>query len=601
MTRILLAVLAFLISAGEAPADDANTCLGWERRSIPADSAVAACDRLISSGKLKGTELAKAFNERGLAWRRKGDLDLAIADYGEAIRHDPKLGDAYNNRGVAWIRKGDNERAIADLDNALRLAQDKTIKARAYQNRGSAHHANKNFDLAIQDYSQAIGLDPKYAMAFNNRGASFESKGDLNSALADYRAAGRLAPEIQVVAQNIKRLEERLAAGAGTPSPGSAVAVVPPRQADPASVAASPPQPQSVPPAAATPAGRRIALVIGNGKYQHAVALPNPASDARAVAKALGEIGFEVALGTDLDRAGMEGRLRDFLAKASSAQVALLFYAGHGLQVDGRNYLVPVDAKLETASDLNFGTVDLDRILASLEDPARANIVILDACRDNPLARSFAAKTRSTAVGAGLAAYTSLGTGTLIAFSTAPGKVAADGDGANSPFTQGLIKYLHTPGLEVRQMLTRVRNDVAKATGERQVPWDNSSLRGDVYLAGLTTAGPANVATPSAASVEPPRAISVDEFRRELVGKPLCGRANTGPLAGKAFCTTYHSDGTAVITGPGVDARGVWEADGGQICRQGADGKRLCLDYVRLGPDRFRNSTGIEFCIGPCP
>jgi uncharacterized caspase-like protein len=168
--------------------------------------------------------------------------------------------------------------------------------------------------------------------------------------------------------------------------------------------------------------------------------------------------------------------------------VALLFYAGHGLQVDGRNYLVPVDAKLETASDLNFGTVDLDRILASLEDPARANIVILDACRDNPLARSFAAKTRSAAVGAGLAAYTSLGTGTLIAFSTAPGKVAADGEGANSPFTQGLIKYLRTPGLEVRQMLTRVRNDVAKATGEKQVPWDNSSLRGDVYLAGLSSA-----------------------------------------------------------------------------------------------------------------
>jgi Caspase domain len=179
--------------------------------------------------------------------------------------------------------------------------------------------------------------------------------------------------------------------------------------------------------------------------------------------------------------------------------------------------------------------------------------------------------------------------------------VAADGDGANSPFTQGLIKYLHTPGLEVRQMLTRVRNDVAKATGERQVPWDNSSLRGDVYLAGLTTAGPAHVATPSAASFEPPRAISVDEFRRELVGRPLCGRANTGPQAGKTMCTVYQSDGTAVITGPGVDARGVWEVDGGRICRQGADVKRHCLDYVRLGPDRFRNSAGMEFCIGPCP
>ena len=140
------AALRRLVTGGQAPAVDANACIGWEKRSVPADSAIADCDRLISSGKLKGAGLAKAFNERGLAWRRKGDLDLAIADYGEAIRHDPKLGDAYNNRGVAWIRKGDNERAIADLDNALRLAHDRTIKARAYQNRGSAHHATEQVE-----------------------------------------------------------------------------------------------------------------------------------------------------------------------------------------------------------------------------------------------------------------------------------------------------------------------------------------------------------------------------------------------------------------------------------------------------------------------
>jgi formylglycine-generating enzyme required for sulfatase activity len=245
-------------------------------------------------------------------------------------------------------------------------------------------------------------------------------------------------------------------------------------------------------------AEKRVALVIGNGQYQHANALPNPPNDARAVAKALGEIGFEVVEGIDLDHAGMQGRLRDFLDKVTSAKVALLFYAGHGLQVDGRNYLVPVDARLQSASDLNFGTVDLDRILASLDDPKRANIVILDACRDNPLARSFAAKTRSGAVGAGLAAYTALGTGTLIAFATAPGKVAADGDGTNSPFTEHLVKHLRTPGLEVRQMLTRVRNDVAAATGERQIPWDNSSLRGDVYLAGRRiAAAPKDASAPA--------------------------------------------------------------------------------------------------------
>ena len=356
-------------------------------------------------------------------------------------------------------------------------------------------------------------------------------------------------------------------------------------------------------------AAERIALVIGNGKYQHATALPNPPNDARAMAKALGEVGFEVSQGIDLDRGGMERVLRDFLDKARSAQVVLLFYAGHGLQVDGRNYLVPVDAKLESAGDLNFGTVDLDRILASLDTPARANIVILDACRDNPLARSFAAKSRSGAVGAGLAAYTALGTGTLIAFSTAPGRVAADGDKANSPFTESLVRHLRTPGLEVRQMLTRVRNDVATATGEAQVPWDNSSLRGDVYLAGLSAPDPsrpavAAPAAPTATRVASARAVTLDEFRRELVGVPLCGRPTLGPLAWKSVCTIHHSDGTAEIVGAGVDSRGVWEADGQKICRRRADESpdmRNCVDYVRLGPNLFRNSMGTEFCIGPCP
>jgi hypothetical protein len=230
-------------------------------------------------------------------------------------------------------------------------------------------------------------------------------------------------------------------------------------------------------------AADRVALVIGNGKYQHAAELPNPPNDARLVAMTLSEIGFDVLQGIDLDRNSMEGHLRTFLDKANSAKIAVLFYAGHGIQVDGRNYLLPVDTKLATASNLNFGTIDLDRILASLDDPSRANIIILDACRDNPLARSFAAKTRSATVGAGLAAYSSVGAGTLIAFATAPGKVAADGGpGANSPFTQSLAKHLRAPDLEVRQMLTRVRADVAKATHDKQIPWDNSSLRGDVYL-----------------------------------------------------------------------------------------------------------------------
>lgn len=251
-------------------------------------------------------------------------------------------------------------------------------------------------------------------------------------------------------------------------------------------------------------AQERVALVIGNGNYQHATPLPNPVNDARAVAEVLRDIGFDITEGVDLDRTGMERRIRDFLRKAASARLALLFYAGHGMQVDGKNYLVPIDAKLEAASDLTFETIDLDEILAMLNDPAHTSIVILDACRDNPLARSFARRlgaTRSAAVPGGLAAYSTLGTGMLIAFATAPGQVALDGSGKNSPFTRGLLRHLRTPGLEVRQMLTRVRGDVAAATHHQQIPWDNSSLLGDVYLAGLpqpNAAVPAPMPTPPA-------------------------------------------------------------------------------------------------------
>lgn len=259
--------------------------------------------------------------------------------------------------------------------------------------------------------------------------------------------------------------------------------------------------------AASAHASGRVALVIGNGAYAHAGTLANPVNDANAVAAALRDVGFDVALGSDLDRSAMERMLRDFLRQAGSAKVALLFYAGHGLQVDGRNYLVPVDAKVETASDLAFETVELDKIMASLEDPARATIVILDACRDNPLTRSIDARSRSTSVGSGLAAYSALGTGTLIAFATAPGKVALDGTGKNSPFTAGLVKHLRTPGLEVRAMLTRVRADVMAATGNKQLPWDNSSLMGDVYLASPVAAATTQSSGTMAASQTPPQAV----------------------------------------------------------------------------------------------
>jgi hypothetical protein len=253
----------------------------------------------------------------------------------------------------------------------------------------------------------------------------------------------------------------------------------------------------------------KVALVIGNSKYVNVDPLPNPANDARVVAQALRDIGFDVSDGYDLTRDGMEQQVRDFLRKTESARVRVFYYAGHGLQVDDRNYLVPVNTKLERASDLGFETVGLDSILENLDSPSYTNIIILDACRNNPFAKAFASRNgagRAVNVQRGLAA-SNPGGGTLIAYSTKPGAVALDGSGANSPFTEALARHLRTPGLEVRQMLTRVRADVIAATRGEQYPWDNSGLLSDVYLAGLGKPGTGQISRPA-----PPFAPTADDM-----------------------------------------------------------------------------------------
>jgi uncharacterized caspase-like protein len=234
-----------------------------------------------------------------------------------------------------------------------------------------------------------------------------------------------------------------------------------------------------------------MALVIGNGAYAHVKALPNPPNDARAVAKSLRDIGFAVSEGIDLDRAAMQKVTRDFLREVARAQVAVVYYAGHGVQIDGRNYLIPVDVELKAGSSMTEAMIDMDTIMAGLDDQVRTNILIFDACRNNPMAQQVASagSNRGIEGAAGLAAPTSLGAGatlgagTLIAFATAPGQVALDGEGANSPFSAALSRHLGTPGLEVQQMLTRVRAEVVSSTKNKQVPWSNSSLLGEVYLA----------------------------------------------------------------------------------------------------------------------
>lgn len=232
-------------------------------------------------------------------------------------------------------------------------------------------------------------------------------------------------------------------------------------------------------------AGKRVALVIGNAAYQYAPALANPANDAADMAKVLTAAGFDVTLGVDLTRRAFLAKLHDFTRSLDGADTAVLFYAGHGLQVSGYNYLAPVDAKLDSARDLDFETVGLNFVLRQIEvgRKGKTSIVFLDACRDNPLAQNLARSmgARGAAVGKGLAEVQT-GVGTFIAYSTQPGNVALDGSGRNSPFTKALAAHLPERGKNLTSIMIEVRNDVLKVTDGRQVPWDHSALTREFYF-----------------------------------------------------------------------------------------------------------------------
>ncbi|TDW20884.1 putative caspase-like protein [Rhizobium azibense] len=238
-------------------------------------------------------------------------------------------------------------------------------------------------------------------------------------------------------------------------------------------------------------AEKRVALVIGNSAYQHVPMLPNPGNDAGDMAAKLRDLGFEVVVGSDLDLAGVRRTISDFVGSLDGADIALFYYAGHGLQVNGENYIAPVDAKLLSYLDLEFEAVSMDLILSAMERTTRVNLVFLDACRDNPLAVNLARSmgTRSFSVGRGLAKV-GTGVGSLIAFATQPGNVALDGVGRNSPFTAALLRHLGKPGRDITRELIDVRRDVLEATHGKQVPWDNSSLTGEVILKPLPNPGP---------------------------------------------------------------------------------------------------------------
>ena len=500
--------------------------VGWNKKGNYTQVIADATEAL----KLKPD--VALYNLRGSAYYDKGEYDIAIADFNDALRMGkPEAGIVYHNRGNAWRGKGDYAKAIADYDAAIKFDPKGAF---SWQNRGASKQALGDLDGALSDINEAIRLDPTLPSPLNNRAVIWRAKGDFDRAVTDATEAVRLAKakrpvnimtppgSVLITAYTQRALAHEAkgdyanakldyaAALEGQASDANSksnqatakvrlsllsdVAAPAPRKsaAEPELTGVSKPTAAPPPaPVATPPVARRVALVIGNGAYTHVRPLPNPSNDARSIAKSLRDIGFAVSEGIDLNRAAMQATIREFLREAATAQVAVVYYAGHGVQVEGRNYLVPVDVQLKAGSRISDAMLEMDTIMAGLDDQVRTNILIMDACRNNPMAQQTvsAGANRGIEAGSGLAAPTSLGAGstlgagTLIAYATAPGQVALDGEGANSPFSAALSRHIGTPGFEVQQMLTRVRAEVVAATKAKQVPWSNSSLLGEVYLA----------------------------------------------------------------------------------------------------------------------
>jgi len=281
---------------------------------------------------------------------------------------------------------------------------------------------------------------------------------------------------------------------------------------------------------------KRLALVIGNAAYKEAPPLANTRNDATDMSAVLRRLGFDVLEGFDLDKREMKRLIRRFDKALAGADVALFFYSGHGLQVSGQNYLVPIDARLGAEGDLDFESVPLRLVLSRMEREAKTSLVLLDACRDNPLTRNLARSmgTRSANLGQGLAEVRT-GVGTLISFSTQPGNVALDGVGQrNSPYTTALLREIEIPGRDLLTTLAAVRGTVVRATDGRQVPWEHTSLLGPVIL--KTSGEPAVVVTPPSAPIRHQPA-------------PTAGAAECAESDGVNFCVSSALPTSGVNTG----------------------------------------------------
>jgi tetratricopeptide (TPR) repeat protein len=443
---------------------------------------------------------SQAYNNRALTWKDAGDYDRAIADLNEAIRLNPADEKAYGNRGNLWRLKGDLARALVDLDLQIRLHPKDSF---GYLLRGDTYRYKGDLDQAIADYHEAQKIEPDAISTFTGLGLAYEKAGDLVRARENFKKA--LASSEQLRMDNnrtaIETARSRLAAydsGDAQPTIPAAPTRVTSETSIPTPVVAAPILTKAVAaPSAPTAAkqGRRVALVIGNSAYKNVPALANPQKDASAIATSLRNIGFEtVTLSIDATREKLIDGLRAFADESEKADWAIVYYAGHGIEVNGQNYLIPTDARLATDRDVQFEAIPLDQVMAALEGARKLKLVLLDACRDNPFAPRMRKTTSpapaavaATSTAGGSVSSRSIGRGlgevkvqgaSLVVFAAKHGETALDGEGGNSPFAVALVQRIATPGVEINKIFRLVRDDVMEATAGRQEPYTYGSLPG---------------------------------------------------------------------------------------------------------------------------
>ena len=490
--RILAALTALIAGASGAFAQVADIPDGCRE----GDNAIAVCTRFLQGKNLTIEQRSLALVRRGEAHRALRDPDSALSDFEAAIKVNPKAGLAYVSRGHIMRNRGDYDDALKDYDAAIKvrpLAIRYLYRASVYRLKGDlgkaladleagiklnandaqfyierafVHRLKNDFDRALADNERAVKLDPNSFVSYRARGRTREERNELKLALADYRRAQALNPGGEWVARAIERVEGKLKPAEG-PSPS-------PRAAPSESDKAEKPPARTV--------GPRVALIIGNSQYANAKPLTNPKSDAEALAKTLRSVGFtRVDVKLDVSRDQLAAALKDFAQAADRAEWAVVYYAGHGLSVRGSNYLVPVDARLASDRDVTFEAVTLEQVMQTVEGATKLRLVILDACRDNPFAKTMKKTFGANSVGIGLGNIEPEGT-TLVAFAARHGQTAEDGEGANSPFTASLVRNIQTPGLEINLLFRKVHDDVIAATASRQKPFTYGQLPSEPFF-----------------------------------------------------------------------------------------------------------------------